>query len=62
VTQDRLDQQADFELFKTKYDSLNVNQQQTWLSQVIAATEQLLRGNESKAQYALDLDVAIDTA
>jgi len=58
---DRLAQQADFELFKTKYDSLNVNQQQTWLLQVIASTEQLLRGNESKVQFATDLDVAIDT-
>lgn len=59
---DRLAQQADFELFKTAYDAMTLNNQQFFLIDVLALTIELDDGDESKVQYNTDLgNLGLDT-
>jgi len=62
-SQDRIDQRADFDLFKTHYDTLSSTNKRLWLIQVNAYTTLLDRGHMTKADYDTNLgSLGLDTA
>lgn len=65
-SQDRIDQRADFDEFKTKYDAfpdteIGRDDRGIWIMKVLVLTNALQLGHESKAQYNTDLGLTLDT-